>query len=182
MNPLFVHDPRGGGDLGARFSLEGNPDAEQDWTTNSIEYVEDGATKLLEMPLTPADFAATEGRFKKQFRKLAADAAGVPVHEFIDLGAAERIGKTPFVWSTDDDKKLIRLEVADTLIHLVEERRKYWRTLQYLSGLDVVKLDAQHRSELEALRRQYKESLEARESSIDSIARDMSESAASTAV
>ena len=180
MNPVFVHDPRRAGDLHGRFSLDGNPDAGKDWTTNTIEYVEDGTTKLLEVPLTPADFALTEGRFKKQFRRLAADAVAVPVHEYIELSTADREGKTPFVWSTDDDKNLIKLEVSQTLIHLVQERRKYWRTLQYLSGFDVVKLDADHHAELEALQHQYKESVEARESSIDSIARAMSELAASS--
>ena len=180
MNPVFVHDPRRAGDLHGRFSLDGNPEPSKDWSTTTIEYVEDGATKLLEVPLTPADFARTEGRFKKQFRKLADDAAGVPLPEYLDLSAAEREGKTPFIWSTDDDKKLIKLEVEHTLIHLVLERRKYWRTLQYLAGLDIVKLDADHHSELESLQRQYKQSLEERESSIDSIARAMSELAASS--
>ncbi|MDE2133207.1 MAG: 2-oxoacid:acceptor oxidoreductase family protein [Alphaproteobacteria bacterium] len=180
MSPVFVHDPRRAGDLHGRFSLDGNPDIAKDWTTNAIEYLEDGATKLLEVPLTPADFALTESRFKKQFRRLAADAVGVLVHEYIELNATDREGKTPFVWSTDADKKLIKLEVSQTLIHLVQERRKYWRTLQYLSGLDVAKLDADHRTELEALQHQYKESLEARESSIDSIARAMSELAAAS--
>jgi pyruvate-ferredoxin/flavodoxin oxidoreductase len=180
VNPLFVHDPRRANDLRGRFSLDGNPDPDKDWTTNTIEHLEDGATKLMETPLTPADFALTEGRFKKQFRPLAADAVGVPVHEYIDLSAADQRGKTPFVWSTDDDKKLIKLEAGPAIIHLVHNRRKYWRTLQYLSGLEVAKLDADHRVELEALQRQYKEALQARESSIDSIARAMSELAASS--
>jgi pyruvate-ferredoxin/flavodoxin oxidoreductase len=180
MNPVFVHNPRGGKDLHARFSLDGNPDPAKDWTTTSIEYVEDGKTKLLEMPFTPADFAATETRFKKQFRKLADDAAGVPIHEYIDLPAAARKGKTPFVYSTDDDRKLIRLEVASTLVHLVQNRRRYWRSLQYLAGLDVVQLDNTHRNELETLQRQYQESVSERENSIDSIARAMSELAASS--
>jgi pyruvate-ferredoxin/flavodoxin oxidoreductase len=179
MSPVFVHDPRRSSDLHGRFSLEGNPDIAKDWAVNAIEYVEDGATKLLEVPLTPADFALTESRFKKQFRPLAA-AAGVPVAEYVELSAADREGKTPFVWSTDADKKLIKQEVSQTLIHLVQERRKYWRTLQYLSGLDVEKLDADHHAEMEALRRQYRESQEARETSIDSIARAMSELAAAS--
>ncbi len=61
-------------------------------------------SKLLQLPLTPADFAYAEGRFKKHFKRLAEGADGVPVHEYIDLGAAAREGKTPFVWSTDDAK------------------------------------------------------------------------------
>ena len=167
-------------ELHSRFLLDGNPDPGKDWTTSTIEYVEDGATRLMDAPLTPADFALTEGRFKKQFRPLAADADGVPVHEYIDLSMADRTGKTPFVWSTDDDRKLIKAEVSQTLVHLVQERRKNWRTLQYLAGLDVAKLDADHHVEVEDLKRQVKEAGEARESSIDSIARAMSELAASS--
>ena len=130
MSPVFVHDPRRGANLHERFSLEGNPDVDKDWATGTIEYVEDGATKLLEVPMTPADFALTEGRFRKHFHRLSADAAGVPVPEYIDLGPAEREGKTPFVWSTDDDKKLIKMAVSQDVIHLVRERRRNWRTLQ----------------------------------------------------
>ncbi|MDE2183242.1 MAG: 2-oxoacid:acceptor oxidoreductase family protein [Alphaproteobacteria bacterium] len=179
-NPVFVHDPRRGGDLHSRFVLDGNPDVTQDWTKTSIEYVEDGQAKLLEVPLTPADFAATEGRFKKQFRKLPADADAVPIHEYIDLPPAGRAGKAPFIWSTDGAKKLIKLEVSEALVRLVEERRKYWRTLQYLAGLDVAKLDADHRSELDALQEQYKAAVNERESSLDAIAKAMSELAASS--
>jgi pyruvate-ferredoxin/flavodoxin oxidoreductase len=87
MNPVFVHDPRRGPDLHSRFSLEGNPALDKDWTTTTLEYVEDGATKLMDVPFTPADFGLSEGRFKKQFRVLKNDADGVPLTEYIDLPA-----------------------------------------------------------------------------------------------
>ncbi|HXZ17457.1 MAG TPA: thiamine pyrophosphate-dependent enzyme, partial [Roseiarcus sp.] len=180
MNPVFVHDPRKGASLHERFSLEGNPDLDKDWATGTIEHVENGATKLLAVPMTPADFALTEGRFRKQFHRLPDDAAGVPVHEYVDLSPAEREGKTPFVWSTDDEKRLIKVKVSEDMIHLVRERRRNWRSLQVLAGLDVKKLDAEHHVELEALQAELKEATEARESSIDSIARAMSELAASS--
>jgi pyruvate-ferredoxin/flavodoxin oxidoreductase len=180
MNPVFVHDPRRGSNLHDRFSLEGNPDLDRDWTMTSLEYAEDGVTRLLEVPLTPAYFAREETRFKKQFREIPADAPAMPIHEYIDVAPAERAGKTPFVWSTDDERRLIRLEVADTIVHLVEERRRYWRTLQYLSGRHVEKLDAEHHEELAALQQRYHESVTQREASLDSIARAMSELAASS--
>jgi pyruvate-ferredoxin/flavodoxin oxidoreductase len=104
----------------------------------------------------------------------------VPIHEYVELGAAERTGKTPFVWSTDDAGKLIKVEASQAIVNLVQERRKNWRTLQYLAGLDVEKLDAGHHAEMETLKREVKEATEARESSIDSIARAMSELAASS--
>jgi len=116
----------------------------------------DGAKQLLKMPLTPADFAFSEGRFKKHFHRFPADADGVPVHEYIDLSAAERDGKIPFIWSAGDDQHLTKVAVSPTIIQLVVERRKYWQTLQYLSGLEVNRMEASHRAELENLRHQYK--------------------------
>jgi pyruvate-ferredoxin/flavodoxin oxidoreductase len=181
MSPVFVHDPRRGSDLHSRFVLDGNPDINKDWASTTIEYVEGGVTKLKDVPYTPADFARTETRFKKQFRKLADGAEGVEIAEYVELPAAQRAGKTPFVWTTDADKALGRLEVSQTLVRLVEERRKYWRTLQYLAGIDVVRLDESHKAELEALRAQYKTAVDERESSLDSIAKAMSELAASSA-
>jgi len=180
MSPVFVHDPRKGSDLHSRFSLDGNPDPAKDWATASIEYVEDGQTKLMDVPYTPADFARTETRFKKQFKKLAADADALPIAEYVDIPEAERNGKVPFVWSTDENKKLVKLQVSPTLVALVQERRKYWRTLQYLAGLDVVQIDTDHKAELDALQSRYKEAVDERENAIDSIARAMSELASSS--
>ncbi|HET9692886.1 MAG TPA: hypothetical protein VFP48_00760, partial [Steroidobacteraceae bacterium] len=176
------HDPRRGATLHERFSLDGNPALDRDWTTSSITYVEDGQTRLLEVPLTPADFAREETRFKKQFRRLAAasEPNAVPIHEYVALPAAAREGKVPFVWSVDDERRLEKLEVSGSIVHLVEERRRHWRTLQYLAGRHVEKLDADHHAELEALQQRYQQSETDREASLDSIARAMSELAAAS--
>jgi pyruvate-ferredoxin/flavodoxin oxidoreductase len=182
MNPVFVHDPRRGGTLHSRFVLDGNPAVDSDWATTTLTYVEDGQTRLMEVPLTPADFAREETRFKKQFRKLAAASAAkaLPIHEYINLPAAARPEKVPFVWSTDGEQRLEKLEVSNTIVHLVEERRRYWRTLQYLAGRHVEKLDADHHVELEALQQRYQDSVVEHESSLDSIARAMSELASAS--
>jgi pyruvate-ferredoxin/flavodoxin oxidoreductase len=181
MNPVFVHDPRRGTNLHGWFSLDGNPEPDQDWATQSIEYVDDnGATQLVKAKVTPADFAFSETRFKKQYKPLKADANGVPVDEYVTLSAEQRQGKTPYITTTDADKKLVKLTVGPSVIKLVEERRKYWRTLQYLAGFDVRQIDENHRVELEALLLRYDESVKARESSLDSIARGMSELAAAS--
>ncbi len=156
MSPVFVHDPRRGASLRERFSLVGNSDVDKDWTSYKISYLDsDGSTKLLTVPLTPADFAYSEGRFRKQFSPLPADADGAPVQEYIDLNATEREGKTAFIWAADHDQHLTKVAVSPAIIQLVLERRKNWRTLQYLSGLEVKRLEASHRAELENLRRQY---------------------------
>ena len=180
MSPVFVHNPRANTMLHGRFNLEGNPDLDKDWTKTSLEYVEDGATKLMEVALTPAHFAKDETRFAKQFRKLAPNADGILIEDYVALPVSERAGKTPFVYSTDDQKRLIKVEVSNTIVHLVEERRKNWRTLQYLAGRQVEKLDADHKAELETMQQRYQEAVTTKESALDTIARAMSELAASS--
>jgi pyruvate-ferredoxin/flavodoxin oxidoreductase len=175
MNPVFVHNPQGGSNVSDRFSIDGNPDEDKDWTVTSIEYVDGGEAKVLEVPLTPADFAATETRFKKQFRPLPDGASGVPIAEFIDLSAADRLGKTPFVFSTGDDQRLTRLEVSSTIVRLVEDRRKYWRTLRYLAGQSVQNMGGLHDDELAAARRQYADTIAESENAINSAVRGMTD-------
>ncbi len=181
VSPVFVHDPKLGASLEERFSLDGNPALDKDWATTTLEYVEDGKVQLMDMPLTPAEFARGETRFKKQFRPLKDDADGVPIHEYIDLPLAERAGKTPYVVATDAERRLVRSEVGAMVVHLVEERRKNWRTLQHLAGQRVAQLDAAHHAEVAALQQRYEEAVKAQEATMDSIARGMSELAAASA-
>lgn len=183
MNPVFVHDPRRGVSLRERFSIEGNPDPDRTWTTTSIEYIdENGQLQLMAMPLTPAHFALSENRFKKQFRRLAADEEprAVAIDAFIDLPPAERAGHIPFIYSADADRKLTKLAVSASIVELVEDRRHYWRTLQYLDGQDIVQMEKTHKASVDSLMVQYQDALKQRDSSLDDIARAMSELAASS--
>ena len=183
MAPLFVHDPRKGSTLSERFSLDGNPDVDKAWTTSTLEYVgPDGSAQLMTTPLTPAEFALGEVRFKKQFKKLAADADvdAVPIAEYVELAAAERVGKVPFVYATDDDRRLIRVACAAGVVALVEERQRYWQTLQYLAGQGQAKIAAEYSQEVADLKARYEEAAAMREASLDDIAKAMSDLAAST--
>ena len=182
MNPVFVHDPRRGNTLHDWFSLEGNPEPEKTWASSTLEYIDDaGQLKLLSTALTPAHFALGEIRFKKQFHKLAADDVNaLPVEVFVELPKAERAGKTAFIWSTDANKRLQKIAVAEAIVTLVEERRKYWHLLQYLDGQHVARLGESHRLGMETLQAQYLDSVTQRDSSLDSFARAMSELAASS--
>lgn len=181
MSPVFVHDPRNGDTLAERFSLEGNPEIGKDWVTTSLEYVdEEGQPQLMDIPFTAADFAVHEGRFKKHFVPANGSGELVPIHEYIDLGTEERYGKIPFIWSTDDERKLIKLAVSTAIVELTEERRRNWRMLEYLGGLHVERMEESHRRELEEWKQKYEQANTEREGSIDSIARGMAELAAAS--
>ncbi len=178
MSPLFVHDPRKGETLAERFSLDGNPDVDKTWTTSTLEYVDDeGQLQLMTTPLTPAEFALGEVRFKKNFKKLAKDLedGALPIAEYVELAPADRGARTPFVYATDDDKRLIKVACSSAIVHLVQERRHYWNMLRFLSGQTQAQLDTAHREELGALKAKYDEALEQRETSLDDIAKAMAD-------
>jgi pyruvate-ferredoxin/flavodoxin oxidoreductase len=181
MYPVFVHDPRKGDTLAERFSLEGNPEIGQDWITTTLDYVDDdGNAQLMEIPLTVADFAVMEGRFKKHFKPVDGEAETVPIHEFIDLAIEERYGKVPFIWSTDKNNKLIKLTMTHAIVELTEERRRNWRMLEYLGGLHIDRMAESHHRELKDWMQKYEQSNSARENAIDSIARGMAELASAS--
>ncbi len=80
----------------------------------------------------------------------------------------------PFVYATDADKRLIKVACSHAIVSLVEDRKRFWQTLQYLAGQHEDQLTGDHRTEVEALKKQYEELLELRESSLDDIASAMS--------
>ena len=182
MHPLFVHDPRIGANLHDWFSIEGNPDMDKTWTTSTLEYIDDeGVLRLMTTPLTPAEFALGETRFKKQFRRLRDDEAerGIPIDEYVEIPKQDRGDRVPFVYATDDDRRLIKVACSTEIIMLVEDRRRYWQTLQYLSGVHEQQLTALHQRDIAELRSQYEQATQARETAMDDIARAMTELAAS---
>jgi pyruvate-ferredoxin/flavodoxin oxidoreductase len=176
MWPLFVHDPRKGETLTERFSLDGNPDIDGLWTNRTLEYFDaDGTIKTIKTPFTPAEFAYAEGRFAKQFKLLPADAAGVPICEYIELSDAARVGKVPYIYATDDSGKLIKARCSAAIVSLVEDRSHYWQLLQSLAGRHSAQLSASHAREVADLKAAYDDAVHAKDATIDQIAAALAE-------
>jgi pyruvate-ferredoxin/flavodoxin oxidoreductase len=137
--PLFRYDPAGGATPADCFDLDGNPGLDVDWPVYTIKYLEGGREKTLEVPMTFADFAITEARFRKHYRTAPPDTWNdqmVPLHEFLELAADDREGKFPFIWSVDRKRQLARLLVDRTMVESCEDRRAFWRMLRSLAGID----------------------------------------------
>ncbi len=139
--PFLVYDPSGGPTMADRLHLDGNPMLDETWPTYDLTYVDDaGAEQTMTLPLTTADWAATETRFSKHFRRVKRDDWNddmVPFGEFVALPRDERDGKTPFIYVLDDTRRLGRVAVAPEIVMLAEERLDYWHTLREIAGLDV---------------------------------------------
>jgi pyruvate-ferredoxin/flavodoxin oxidoreductase len=147
--PLIRYEPEKGIDL------EGNPSMEADWPFYTLEYTDESGTKAtMEAPLTFADFAVTEARFRKQFRTAPRDTWNenmIPLVDYIALAQDEREGKFPFIWAVDRKNHLIRVIPAAPIVKAVEDRRNFWRMLKSLAGVsenvDTAKIAEQARAE-----------------------------------
>jgi len=137
--PLFRYDPDAGKTPEECFDLDGNPAPDLDWPTYKLAYEDGGIRKEMEVPMTFADFAITEGRFRKHFRVAPVDAWNenmVPLAEFLDFDEDDREDKFPYVWSVNNKGQLSRLLVAKPIVESCEDRRDFWTMLRSLAGAD----------------------------------------------
>jgi pyruvate-ferredoxin/flavodoxin oxidoreductase len=94
----------------------------------------------MELPVTIADWAATEARFKKHFRPVPADLDEETLTRFDEYVAApreDREGMTPFIFALGEDRKLSRLLVAEEIVDLAEDRLNLWTQIKQLAGIEV---------------------------------------------
>ncbi len=138
--PLFRFDPDAGTTFEECCSIEGNPALEEDWISWTLNYQDEaGKEARMEVPMTFADFAMTEGRFRKHFRKAPPETWNedmLPLHEFLELDADDRDGRFPYIWGVDAKNRLMRVLVAQELVRSCEERLSFWRQLKGLVGMD----------------------------------------------
>jgi len=149
--PHLVYDPEGGPDLADCLDLEGNPDMEEDWTSYELHYRvsdhdsdrvpdgdEAGADQTMTIPLTIADWAVHEARFRKHFQPVSADDSStewVPFHEYVALDPEGRSDKSPFIYSTDAEMHLGRIGVSEEIVTLAEDRLGFWNQLREMAGV-----------------------------------------------
>jgi pyruvate-ferredoxin/flavodoxin oxidoreductase len=145
--PLFRYDPHADGVFGSRITLGGNP-----------EDRENGVTL--------ADWAFGQERFAANFEALADDAAApMTLHDWLQLDAKGRKGKTPYITTTDEDEER-RLAVSPALAAAADECRGNWQTLQELAGIvtpfterleEEIRTDltAEHQADLDAQKKAF---------------------------
>ncbi len=140
--PMFTYDPDAGITFEECCSIEGNPAIDQDWPTYTINYVdENGKEEKMDLPFTFADFALTEGRFRKHFRKAPPETWNddmVPMADFLELDEEDREGQFPYIWAVDGKNRLMRVLVSQEIAKSAEERLHFWKQLKSLTGMDKV--------------------------------------------
>jgi pyruvate-ferredoxin/flavodoxin oxidoreductase len=135
--PNMVFDPDAGTTFSECLSLEGNPTPEDSWPAHDLAYLdEEGEEQKMNLPLTIADWALGEKRFRDHYRALDDGADGVLFHEYLATDADDRSGE-PFIYTVDAGRQLRKMGVSADIVELAEERQRFWSQLKELAGVEV---------------------------------------------
>lgn len=163
--PFFKFDPDQGAAFADCLQLDGNPDAEETWPSYELKYLDDEAVeRTITLPMTIADWAFSEARFKKHYTRLDGSEDSIPFHEYLELDREPRQGKVPFIFALDGERRLKRLRVSDEVVELAEERQHFWSQLRQLAGQEITppvlsraeaELEEEFEKKAQAIRAEY---------------------------
>ena len=163
--PNIVFDPDQGTTFSECLDLAGNPSLSDTWTSYELLYFdEDDNEQKMTLPLTIADWALGEARFRQHFKRPDGEDELLPFHEYLEQDEDERDGVTAFIYTVDANKRLCKICVSNEIVKLAEERLLFWAQLKELAGVDVSEnmrdavadgLSAELESKLQTLRAEY---------------------------
>ena len=138
-HPFVLVNPDAGDHAAERVSFSGNPQAENDWPVEKLEYRgADGELTEMDLAFTFADYALLMPALREHFRTVPSgfeSADLVPVDHYLELEEARVDRLVPYIWGIDDQGVLSRLVVSRALVFACRDRLNYWRTLQELAGI-----------------------------------------------
>jgi len=166
-HPFLLVNPDGGDRAAERISFGSNPQVDNDWPVEKLEYRSaDGEVTEMELAFTFADYALLMPALHEHFRMVPTGFESpdlVTVDEYLnaDDDVVDRL--VPFVWGIDEDDVLARLVVSRALVFACRDRLNYWHTLQELAGVQnfyveeaIDRIIAEQQTAIESEREQLK--------------------------
>ena len=136
--PNIVFDPGQGTTFSECLDLEGNPSPEDKWPVHDLAYLdEEDEEQRMTLPLTIADWALGEERFRDHYGELSDDAEPALFHEYLEMDADDRADCEPFIYTADAEHRLRKVRVSEQIVELAEERQRFWSQLRELAGVEV---------------------------------------------
>jgi ferredoxin len=166
-HPFLLVNPDRGDHAAERISFGGNPQADNDWPVEKLEYQSaDGEITEMDLAFTFADYALLMPALHEHFRMVPAGYESpdlVTVDAYLDANSEQVDRLVPFVWGIDENDVLTRLVVSRALVFACSDRLNYWRTLQEFAGIQnfyveeaVDRIIAEQQAAIEAEREQLK--------------------------
>ena len=136
--PNIVFNPDEGTTYSECLDLEGNPSPLDTWTSYELLHVdEEGEEQKMTLPVTIADWAMGEARFRGHYKKASDEDELVLFHEYLEMDEDEREDETPFIYTVDANRHLSKMSISHEIVQLAEERLHHWAQLKEMAGIDV---------------------------------------------
>jgi len=155
-------------------SLDYNPDAEKNWTGQTLSYLEEGEEKSLDIRLTWADWAFTLKAWENHFTPYEPDnGKALPVAEYLETDPGQREGVIPVIYRVENGE-LQTWAVSPEVVQTAETVQTIWHSLREWAGMltpypeklrkEVEKeLSEKYKADLQAARAEFEQRLKEQE-------------------
>ncbi|MBL8350865.1 MAG: hypothetical protein JNL87_11170 [Burkholderiaceae bacterium] len=137
--PAFSYDATAGDNWATRFSLENNPQPDDDWSVETLDFADAALQRAHERcAFSFADFVLCDARHAAHFARVPAEGWGaqmLPVDEWLTLADADAVQRVPFLWVVDEHDVLQRVIVDARLMQATRRCLLLWRRLQEHGGV-----------------------------------------------
>ncbi|HEX7441110.1 MAG TPA: hypothetical protein VF319_13540, partial [Caldimonas sp.] len=137
--PAFSYDAAAGSNWAARFSLLNNPQPEDDWSVETLDYFDTALQRAAERcAFTFADFVLCDSRHAAHFALVPDERWGatlVPVADWLALDEGEAAQRVPYLLAVDGQDELHRVIVDARLMQATRRCLLLWRRLQEHGGV-----------------------------------------------
>jgi ferredoxin len=137
--PAFSYDASAGGNWATRFSLENNPQPDDDWATETLDYADAALQRASQrVAFTFADFVFCDERYAAHFALVPRErwnAAMVPAADWLALDEAVAAQHVPYLLAVDARDLLQRVIVDARLMQATRRCLLLWRRLQEHGGV-----------------------------------------------
>ena len=137
--PVFCSNPGAGRDWASRFSLAGNPQAENDWPLHELVWQDENYQSVREsVPFSLIDFVALDARYAKHFARVPTAHWSqylVPVAVTLEKVRHGAVTQVPYLIMSDAAQGIHRVLVDEKLIREARRCCTAWNTLRELGGV-----------------------------------------------
>lgn len=137
--PTFTYDPSAGSDLASRCHVSDNPAVEFDWPISEFQYQDEELQRVsVDIAFTLVDFVAADRRYASHFARIPRSEWNgplVPLKEYLAFAPEDVADRVPYILMVDQNDRLHRVAVDDTLVDGARRCAQRWHTLQELGGV-----------------------------------------------
>jgi hypothetical protein len=137
--PAFTYDAAAGGNWAARFSLQNNPQPDDDWPVETLDYADARLQRASDRcAFTFADFVLCDPRYAAHFAVVSRDrwhTTMVSAADWLNLDEGEAAQRVPYLLAVDERDSLQRVVVDARLMQATRRCLLLWRRLQEHGGI-----------------------------------------------